>query len=118
MTGVYSQPYKFFTYSLRSVRNDERLGLAGTELIVFNNPTTIGLRLDEIRNDKIFISACDQTNPVVISGIPFKEIWMTNEEFDGSIQFIVLFGLAGQELINAIKEPKGFDKILSRLGFK
>lgn len=114
--SVYKQPYKFFDYSLRVERNDERLGLAGTELIVFKNPTGIALRLDEIRNDKIFISACDQTNPVTISGIPFKEIWMSNEYFDGDVQFIVLFGLAGEELIQAIKEPKGLDRILKRLG--
>ena len=118
--GIYSSPYRYWVYDLHIARNTEPLGLAGDALIVFRNPVPVELRLDDIRNDDIQIPACEPDNPVHITGIPFKEIWMTNEAASGSIQIIVLFGGTNTEIIDAINNlqpQKGsLSGFLGRLG--
>ncbi len=111
---MLSLPYKYWSYDLKIARTDERMGLSGCSLIIFYCSHPVEIRLDDIRADKIPIEACDQTNPVNITGIPFSEIWMTNPAYDGGrIDFIVLFGGSNIEILQELQKPKGLDRILN-----
>ena len=111
-------PYKVVTADLKRARNNEPMGMAGQSLIVFKNPHNIGLRLDDIRNDIIPVGACNQDSPVHINGIPFKEIYMTNSAEGGNVIFILLFTGSTTQLIDEMRKPKGFDKVLNKIGIK
>lgn len=116
---INPSPYKFWEYKLSPARTDERLGLSGTDLIIFKNTNTVEIRLDDIRNDKIPIGSASQITPVFISGIPFSDIWLTHPDYKGgTIQFIVLFSGSSVQLLEELQKPKGLDRILVKMGFK
>lgn len=116
--GYVASPYKRISIDLKTARQNEPLGISGESLIIFKNPHNIGIRLDDIRNDIIPIGACEQSSPVYITGIPFKEVYLTNEAKGGYIVFIVLFTGSTSQLISEMKKPKGFDKVLQGLGIR
>jgi hypothetical protein len=118
MSNIYFPPYRFWKYSLRTARTDEPLGLAGSDLIVYKNPSLVEIRLDDIRNDRIPIGACEPTTPITITGIPFKEIYLTNDASDGNpyIQFMVLFGGSSVEILEELQKPKGLDRLFDKMG--
>jgi len=113
---VYVPGYTYWKYDLGIARTDEKLGLSGTNLIVYRNPVTVELRLDDIRNDKITIRPCDPTSPIIVPNIPFSEIWMTNDAVDGhpQIEFIITSGerTALDNILEEIRKPKGLDRLM------
>ncbi len=114
---MYSAPYKIWEYSFNTPRKNLPMGLSGTDLIVFRNTNPVTIRLDDIRNDEIPITSCEPTNPIIISGIPFKEIYLTNLVNPGGfIEFIVTFGGTSSQIVDELRKPKGFDRILNSLG--
>ena len=114
---IISAPYKIWEYSFNTARKNEPIGLSGTDLIIFRNTNPVLIRLDDIRNDEIPITSCEPTNPITITGIPFKEIYMTNvKNVGGYIQFIVTFGGTSSQIVKELQKPKGFDRILDKLG--
>lgn len=114
---IPSSPYKIWEYSFDASRKNEPLGLSGTDLIIFRNTSPVLIRLDDIRNDEIPITACEPTNPIFITGIPFKEIYMTNEKkVGGYIQFIVTFGGTSSQIVDELQKPKGIDRLLKFIG--
>ena len=115
MTSQVS-PYKFWEFSLKAVRDNQPLGLSGTDLIIFKLTSPVSIRLDDIRNDPIPLTACDPITPINIIGIPFKEIYLTNEASGGMMQVIVLFGGTSSQIIDEMRKPKGLDRIFAALG--
>lgn len=114
---ITSSPYKIWSYSFNTARTNLPMGLSGTDLIVFRNTNPVLIRLDDIRNDEIPITSCEPTNPIIIAGIPFKEIYLTNSANPGGfIEFIVTFGGTSSQIVDELRKPKGFDRILDSLG--
>ncbi len=112
-----SAPYKMWEFSFNQERKDVPLGLSGTDLIIFKLTDPVDIRLDDMRNDKIPLTSCDPISPINILGIPFKEIYLTNDERPGGkIQIIVLFGGTSSQIVDELKKPKGIDRLLSAVG--
>jgi len=110
-------PYRIWEYSFNTARQNEPIGLSGTDLIIFRNTHPILIRLDDIRNDEIPITACEPTSPIFITGIPFKEIYLTNIiKTGGYIQFIVTFSGTSSQIVHELQKPKGIDRLLKFIG--
>jgi len=110
-----NSPYRVMEIDLNKERLNEPLGLSGQSLIIFKNPTNISLKLDDIRNDIIPIGACNQSQPIYINGIPFKEIYLTNDATGGILVLILLYTGSTIELIDEIRKTKGIKNILKNI---
>jgi hypothetical protein len=109
-------PYKIWEFDLSVARRDEPLGLSGTDIIIFKLTNPVQIRLDDIRNDQIPLTSCDPISPINIVGIPFKEIYLTNEAKRGVLQIIVTFGGTSNQIVEELRKPRGLDRILNKFG--